>query len=282
MAGKSSKENRSSKTAHVLNLLSGAPSQEHPPQAAPEQPTPSPESREPAAETAPPPPPEPSLSQPSARRLSPPILEVARSNNEALSEQIRQALERSLEDDLGELPQEEATPDPSIQAEEDGPSPLEPEPDLEADKIFPQNPAPAAESPASPSEGASSPQSPVQPPENVPAAPPQEAASPGLQPGMEALNVMELLVDEKLERYVKLFGLCHCPRCLADTKALALTRLPAKYVVLSSSVKPPRLSLYRSRYDSEVTTQIIYACKSVLDSPRHTPEDLGQQPSSEN
>ena len=35
------------------------------------------------------------------------------------------------------------------------------------------------------------------------------------------------LVEEKAERYVKMFGLCPCPRCVADVKALALTRLPA-------------------------------------------------------
>ena len=86
----------------------------------------------------------------------------------------------------------------------------------------------------------------------------------------EQINVMELLVDERLSRYIRMFHLCECPRCLADAKALALTRLPAKYVVLTPSVKAPMLSLYQAKYDSDVTTQIIYACKEVMERPRHT------------
>ena len=60
-----------------------------------------------------------------------------------------------------------------------------------------------------------------------------------------------------------------CPRCVADVKALALTRLPAKYVVLPAEHKKPMLSLYQARYDGDVTTQVIYACKAVMDAPRH-------------
>ena len=51
--------------------------------------------------------------------------------------------------------------------------------------------------------------------------------------------------------------------------ALALTRLPAKYVVLPAEHKKPMLSLYQARYDGDVTTQVIYACKAVMDAPRH-------------
>ena len=81
---------------------------------------------------------------------------------------------------------------------------------------------------------------------------------------------MELQVEEKLARYVRMFHLCACPRCLADAKALALTRLPAKYVVLDAAAKAPMLSLYEAKFDSAVTTQIIYACKEVMEHPRHT------------
>ena len=46
-------------------------------------------------------------------------------------------------------------------------------------------------------------------------------------------------------------------------------RLPAKYVVLPAEHKKPMLSLYQARYDGDVTTQVIYACKAVMDAPRH-------------
>ena len=81
---------------------------------------------------------------------------------------------------------------------------------------------------------------------------------------------MEILVDERLERYVKMFGLCDCPRCLADARALALTKLPPKYVVLADMAATPMLSLYRAKFESQVIAQVIQACKTVMESPRHT------------
>lgn len=90
-----------------------------------------------------------------------------------------------------------------------------------------------------------------------------------LPDGSRYTNVMRILVEEKLERYIGLFHLCSCPRCWADAKALALSRLPSKYVVLSESTYSPMMNLYRAKFDSMVTTQVVYACKQVLDSPRH-------------
>ena len=87
MAGK--KGSRSSKTAHVLNLLSGGEAPEAPEQrpAAGTERTEEPQT----GPTAPPPPRE--------RPILPPIVEVARTNSEALSETIRSALEKELEEE---------------------------------------------------------------------------------------------------------------------------------------------------------------------------------------
>ena len=90
-----------------------------------------------------------------------------------------------------------------------------------------------------------------------------------LPDGSVCINVMEVLVDERLERYVHMFGLCSCPRCLADARALALTRLPAKYVVLPASAATPMVSLYRAKFESMVISQVIQACKTVMETPRH-------------
>ena len=114
-------------------------------------------------------------------------------------------------------------------------------------------------------------------PENSPvdkAAPAQPAPGydgPGtvLEDGSVYLNVMELLVDEPLEKYVKLFGLCTCQRCLADVRALALSRLIPKYVVLPASAVKPMLSLYQAKWEATVIAQVIQACKTVMESPRH-------------
>ena len=52
-------------------------------------------------------------------------------------------------------------------------------------------------------------------------------------------------------------------------RALALSRLPAKYVVLPSSSVTPMLSLYQAKFDSMVIAEVIQACKSVMENPRH-------------
>ena len=219
MAGK--KGSRSSKTAHVLNLLSGGEAPEAPeqrPAAGTER------TEEPQAGPTPPPPPR-------ERPILPPIVEVARTNSEALSETIRSALEKELE--------EEQAQDQALErAEEAG---------EEHAALPPSAPMPPKASPMQE----------------------QKPVEQGLPDGAEWVNVMLGLVEEKAERYVKMFGLCPCPRCVADVKALALTRLPAKYVVLPAEHKKPMLSLYQARYDGDVTTQVIYACKAVMDAPRH-------------
>ena len=236
MAGK--KGSRSSKTAHVLNLLSGGEAPEAPeqrPAAGTER------TEEPQAGPTPPPPPR-------ERPILPPIVEVARTNSEALSETIRSALEKELEE---EQAQERALE----RAEEAGEE---------------HAAQPAAEPPEEP-ERPDDPAEPLPPSAPMPpkASPMQEQKPVGLPDGAEWVNVMLGLVEEKAERYVKMFGLCPCPRCVADVKALALTRLPAKYVVLPAEHKKPMLSLYQARYDGDVTTQVIYACKAVMDAPRH-------------
>ena len=243
-------------------------------------------------------------------RLAPPILEVARANNEALEEAIHSALEDALLEHLEEespslepepapetapenlpIPESAPVPEPEpVPAPEPGPEPApapipapEPEPVPEpaptpAPELEPAPaPAPAPEPEPTP-EPAPKPE-PVPQPKPVPETDAASdvkallAAEPpyiSLPDGSRYTNVMRILVEEKLERYIALFHLCDCPRCWADAKALALSRLPAKYVVLSESAYPPMINLYRAKFDSMVTSQVVYACKQVLDAPRHT------------
>lgn len=272
MAGKRS-SSRTSKTDHVLSLLAGAGVDREGTTSVPadkEEVSPTPAGREsPAAQqktetTAAP-------VQPAApeRHLAPPILEVARLHNEALSETIREALTQTLEQELDQAEQEDA-PVPPVEGEsavEEPPMPeekpvMQQSHDLEEIPTAEETPEEArvAEKDASP--------------EKVPApeAPAAPASGPGkvLPDGSVFLNVMEYLVEERLEKYVKLFGLCSCQRCLADVRALALSRLPAKYVVLPSSSVTPMLSLYQAKFDSMVIAEVIQACKTVMESPRHT------------
>lgn len=310
MAGK--KGSRTSKTDHVLSLLSGG-GKEEPQTTAEQEQTPSPAPEQPKADPAPKekkekapvraketPKEEEKVqeepvaqekeahpAQPARRegeRLTAPILQVARTNHEALSETIRGALSQALEEELAETQPEQ------VQESELMPEPV-PEPELEPVPV--EAPAPTPE-PISVPQPVPAPEA-VAVPEPTPAPDPVPAPAPDptpktatrpeptIQPeeapflprevklpdGAVCVNVMELLVEERLERYVRMFGLCTCPRCLADARALALTRLPSKYVVLNGDTAIPTLSLYRSKFESMVIAQVIQACKSVMESPRH-------------
>ncbi len=154
---------------------------------------------------------------PRERPILPPIVEVARTNSEALSETIRSALEKELEE---EQAQERALERAEEAGEEHAAQPAAEPPEEPERTDDPAEPAPSAPMP--------------------PKASPMQEQKPveqGLPDGAEWVNVMLGLVEEKAERYVKMFGLCPCPRGVADVKALALTRLPAKYVVLPAEHK---------------------------------------------
>ena len=284
------KGSRSSKTDHVLNLLS------HPSTPEPQQPA-----KQAANEKAP----EETLSTSASegntvphhdappreeRRLTPPVLEVARANNEALEETIREALESALALDESEgapaeeptaveepAPVEESAPtETPIPVEESAPSeepvPVEEPAPVEAPALVEEStpaetPAPIAE-PAPVKEPA-----PAEEPISNKLPTPEEAAlikpEEILPDESRFVNVMLPLVEEKLLKYVRMFHLCECPRCLADVKALALSHLPPKYVVLEGSTYTPMMSFYQAKFDSDVTAQVIHACKQVMEAPRH-------------
>ena len=257
MAGK--KNPRSSKTDHVLSLLTESASEP----AVTNTPSVS-------ASDAPASPALPAAAEPVVERhLAPPILEVARTNNEALEETIHSALEDAFQE---ELAQEEAATFSAVPTQPEAPD-SEPAPHGNAAALEETS---AAEAPATQEETSAhaSPMEQEEMPIPSPTPAPVDASESfsyyrSLPDGARFVNVMLPLVEETLERYVTLFHLCDCPRCLADAQALALSRLPAKYVVLSESAFTPMMSLYRAKYDSIVTTQVVYACKQIMDAPRH-------------
>lgn len=290
------KGSRSSKTDHVLNLLS------HPSTPEPQQPA-----KQAANEKAP----EETLSTSSSegntvphhdappreeRRLTPPVLEVARANNEALEETIREALESALALDESEgAPAEEPTAvEEPAPVEESAPTeaPIPVKESAPAEEPAPVE-APALVEESTPAEAPAPIEEPVPIEESVPAeepapvkepVPTEEPISNKLPTPEEAalikpeeilpdesrfVNVMLPLVEEKLLKYVRMFHLCECPRCLADVKALALSHLPPKYVVLEGSTYTPMMSFYQAKFDSDITAQVIHACKQVMEAPRH-------------
>ena len=276
-----SKESNSSKTAHVMNLLSRnrATPAESPAEAAP---------REAAAqptETAvsPSPAPAPVESAPQSVPPTSPII-ASLSSDHAISSQIKDALASSLEE-LAESEPVAETPAAPVVEEAPQPEPVAETPTTPVVEEVPQ-PEPVVETPAAPvveevpqpEPVAETPAAPVveEAPQPEPVA--ETPAEPVVeQPAVEkpdeeeviCANIMEILVERKAETYMELFGLCCCDRCKMDVQALALTELPAKYVVMGKNELPLRLSLYEGRMNTAITAQILRACKVVLAEPRH-------------
>ncbi|MDE6589720.1 MAG: late competence development ComFB family protein [Oscillospiraceae bacterium] len=53
-------------------------------------------------------------------------------------------------------------------------------------------------------------------------------------------------------------------------KAFTLNHLPSKYVVLEPGDRIPRLTVYEGKYSSEITAQLLQACKAVMERPHHS------------
>lgn len=246
-------KSKTSKTARVMNLLSkksAAPSAE-PPAGEVAAPV---EAAVPAGDA----PAEP-------RSQTPPILSSI-SADAAAAGQIRDALEDALRAELE--PPETPAPEPVQPEPEPAPEPEPvPEPEPAPVPIPEPTPAPAPEpapAPApTPAPVVPEPVQAVQPPVRpVPVIPPAER--------LGYINVMQVLVEEKAPKYIRMFGLCDCKRCLEDVKALALNHLPPKYVVMAENEMIPKLTFYEGKYNSDITAQLLHACHKVAERPHHT------------
>ncbi len=82
-------------------------------------------------------------------------------------------------------------------------------------------------------------------------------------------NMMEKIVRDKAPEYMEKFGVCNCTRCTADTIALALSKLPPKYVVVEETAVSPLLSFYEDHYAGQIIVEITKACIAVNSNPRH-------------
>ena len=209
--------NNSSKTAHVMNLLSKN------------------RSPEPADTAAPAPDAAPAQETPQA-----PIL-TSINEDAAVSSQIKDALEAELS---GEVPPA-AEPDAGTESS-DGPAEMSAENQVAA----------ALEAEVNPDAGSEESQA-------------SYAARAEELDESSYVNVMQILVDEKADKYMEMFGLCQCERCKADVRAYALNHLPPKYVFMGRNEMVPRLTVYESKYSSDVVAQLLNACRIVMETPHH-------------
>lgn len=106
--------------------------------------------------------------------------------------------------------------------------------------------------------------------EELPEPPSQEEAKPEPEEKKyEYINVMEYIVSNKVTDYMKQFDMCTCHRCVEDTKALTLTNLTSKYIVTSISSVSPLLNFYSNKFLGAVTVELTKACVTIKENPKH-------------
>lgn len=275
---------KSNKTAHVLNLLSGQSANEEP-EKEPEQPQEEKKEEKAerkaegaAADTTPAPEPVPAKAQ--AASLSPEvpanisIIDSTAKEAEPIARRIHEKLLKELESDNAALFEEEKIPASEEVKAAAAPSSASEEPITEA---APSSTAEEQRAESSPSSVIEKPKTEApalrEPEEEIldlspePAAVPEPPAEP--EPDYVMLNVMQRVVEDKIIYFMKQFEVCTCDRCKADTIALTLSGLPAKYRIVDKNAVDPLVSYYTNRLISQVTVEALKACIQVKDNPRH-------------
>ena len=271
---------KSNKTAHVLNLLSGQDTNEEPekseeakPEAAVE--TARPDTAAGAAGTE-----AEAAHAPAKPQATPPevpsnisFIDNGAKEADPIAERIHEELLKELEQETSsekasvpEVPVAPAKEEPKVETPE---APAVEEPKAETPEV-PAVEEPKTETPEAPA--AKEPKAEVPVPEEEPAEEsielsPEPPAEP--EPDYVMLNVMQRVVEDKIIYFMKQFEVCTCDRCKADTIALTLSGLPAKYRIVDKHAVDPLVSYYTSRLISQVTVEALKACTQVKENPRH-------------
>lgn len=90
-----------------------------------------------------------------------------------------------------------------------------------------------------------------------------------IMPSFQYLNVMEHIVKNRAEEYMEKFNVCNCGHCAADVTALALSHLPPKYIVVEPPSASPLLNYYSNRFSQQVIVELTKACSIVKENPHH-------------
>jgi competence protein ComFB len=82
-------------------------------------------------------------------------------------------------------------------------------------------------------------------------------------------NLMEELVDVRLDEDMRQAGVCTCHKCRADVFALALNHLPPQYVVTDRGNVFSHLSSSTPQSQAEIMVAVTTAIRIVGANPRH-------------
>ena len=82
-------------------------------------------------------------------------------------------------------------------------------------------------------------------------------------------NVMELLVETKVNDLWKTQSGCLCDQCREDVIAFTLNHLPPQYVASHTGELFTKVKHLETKHDFEITKQVAIALKIIGESPRH-------------
>jgi len=80
---------------------------------------------------------------------------------------------------------------------------------------------------------------------------------------------MEELVERSVDNCIAQAGACSCKRCRADICALALNRLPPRYVVTDMGDIFERVNAVSLQSQADIVFTIMQAIDTIQKEPRH-------------
>ncbi len=83
------------------------------------------------------------------------------------------------------------------------------------------------------------------------------------------INVAEELVRSKVDEIMAEEDMCSCSHCRNDVIAIALNKMPPKYVVTHKGLLFAKINANFAQFQTDLVTNISSACEIVKNNPRH-------------
>lgn len=82
-------------------------------------------------------------------------------------------------------------------------------------------------------------------------------------------NVMERVVEKKLEQVAPTLECCKCTQCMSDIAAYVLNRMPSKYVSTAQGELYSKTIEFDKIFEHQLILLIAQAASVVKNNPRH-------------
>lgn len=90
-------------------------------------------------------------------------------------------------------------------------------------------------------------------------------------------NLMETVVETKLNELIKDIDCCKCEKCRMDITAYVLNRLPAKYVSTEKGALLAEVDMLDYQNEANVMINILKAIELIAKNPKHWTADEAKE-----